>query len=59
MMVRKGFVDSGQNLFGNHLADFEGVISIDQDFWFDNWDKTVHLADWGISSQDICIFNDG
>ena len=45
MVVGKGLVYSGQNFFGYHLADFKGMISIDQDFWFDNWNKTVHLAD--------------
>ena len=45
MVVGKGLVYSGQNFFGDHLADFKSMISIDQDFWFDNWNKTVHLAD--------------
>ena len=50
-------VNGRQNSLSRLLADFDRMISILENFGFNNRDKTVHLADWSISSQNISVFH--
>lgn len=40
-----------ENLLGDFLAGFNGVVSVVEDFWLNDWDKSVLLADGGVSGQ--------
>lgn len=58
VVIIKGFEDGSQNLFSNSLADFDAVITITEDFGFNNGNNSVILADSGISGKSPSIFLD-
>jgi hypothetical protein len=59
VLVLKCLETKAQNSFSDSLADFNRVSSVAEDFRFNNWDKTIVLADGSVSSESPCVFLDG
>lgn len=45
--------------FGDLLADFNGMVSIGEDFGFDDGDESIGLADGSVSGEAPSVFLDG
>lgn len=58
MVVAQCLVDGSQDDFSDLLATFEVVVTIGQDFWLDDWDDALGLADGSVTGQDIGVFQD-
>ena len=59
VMVAEGFVDSSQNFFGDFLAPLNGMVAVGQNFGFNDWHNSVHLADRSISEINRITFKFG
>jgi len=58
-MIEHGFHDGGENSFRDRGTGLDGVGSISENLWLDDWDKSVVLADGSISSQSVGSLIDG
>lgn len=58
VMVAESLVDGGEDALGDFLANFDGVITVDEDFGLDNGDESFRLADRSVSSEDIGVLED-
>jgi hypothetical protein len=45
VVVAQSLVDGGEDDLGDLLATFQIVITIGQDFWFNDWNNALRLAD--------------
>lgn len=59
VVVTKGLEDSSIDLLGSLEADVDGVITVTEDFWFNDWDQTIGLADSSVSGKTPGVFLDG
>ena len=59
VVIRESLNDNSEDSFSDLLADFNGMLTIDEDFRLNNGDKSVSLADSSISSQTPSILLDG
>lgn len=53
LVFKKGLHHLLENSFRNFSADINAVVSIGEDFWFDNGNKSVFLADSSVSSKRV------
>ncbi len=58
VIVMEGLEDSSINFLGSLKADINAVVTITKNFGFNNGNKTVGLADSGISGKTPSIFLD-
>lgn len=59
MMIVQCFVHGGQNGFGDLLAAVQIVITIGQNFWLNNWNDAICLANGCIACENVGIFQNG
>ena len=58
MVIGEGLVDGGEDALGNFLANFDCVVTVDEDFGLDNGDESLRLADRSVSGEDIGVLED-
>lgn len=51
--------DSGENSFGDFSADLDGVVTILENLWLDDWDESVLLANRSVSGKGMGSLLDG
>jgi hypothetical protein len=55
MVVAECLIDGSQDDFSDFLATVKIVLTVGQDFWLDNWNNALRLANGSIASQNIGV----
>lgn len=53
VLLEKLLHDGRENSLGNISANLDGVITILEDFWLDNWSKSILLADRSVPGKGV------
>jgi hypothetical protein len=57
-LAQKFAHDSSENSLGNLSTCLDGMVTVNQDLWLNDWDKTVLLADRSVSGKSVGVGSD-